>query len=527
MGEKSSAQAPERTNSRRGTEALLEGRYTLRDSEGSEPRASTSGSSSPATSFPKHTSRWTRRLLAAGAAGNSKSEATQSSPPDEDAIAPCPAPLPKSRSSRGSASTCSRNSDTSSFMGSPRVTGSPKVTGSPRVLRRGTSLLGELVPKPASVLFRSLQLESRLGEGRYGMVWKCVDPKIGMEYACKQVDKTRNPKSLKREVECLTRVQVHPGVLRLEGVYESELYLYLVTELCDGGDLFEYLSKTGPLRESQARGMFGQLARALNHCHARGVMHRDIKPENVLLKQCGAEGELVAKLADFGLSKRMMPGEMTVGWVGSDPYEAPEVLALKPYDFSADVFSLGVVLFGMLSGTWPSFKEGRVFDAEAEFAWPGWKRISKEARDLLASMLSHQPSARPKMSEVVNHAWLKSTAPDIGVAKLTKAQSARARVQQGTPQDAEKGEIVPLHPQALRIARAKSHSDTSGSEGSGNGCSNNVTPRSSAAAGVVASRCTGSSLSEVSWAGSELSSPQSCLDEARTSFELSRDTMIK
>lgn len=261
---------------------------------------------------------------------------------------------------------------------------------------------------PAKQFFRRYQVHEQIGSGSYGTVWRCTDKDTGDEVACKQINKKQGMGSIIDELDCLTRAQGCEFVLRLVGVYESELYVYLVTEQCNGGDLFDYLQKEGHMEEQDAKVLFAQVLEALHHCHHRGVLHRDIKPENVLLHVCPTTGQRSARLADFGLACRLRSGETAKGWVGSEPYEAPEVMASKPYGLSADVFSLGVVLFGMLSANWPHFSEGRAFDSKRNFWRRGWKGVSAEGKDLLTRMMSVDPEKRPSTTQILAGPWLSS-----------------------------------------------------------------------------------------------------------------------
>ncbi|CAI5459493.1 unnamed protein product [Closterium sp. Yama58-4] len=167
-------------------------------------------------------------------------------------------------------------------------------------------------------------------------------------------------------------------------------------------------------------------------------MHRDIKLENVLLctplnssgpqyyycsalppaplpKQVTASNDRVlAKLADFGLAVHLAPGEKTVGTAGSRPYEAPEVILGQEYDMKADVWSLGVLLFGMLSCAMPFQGHGdrqlirQILRGNVDLSRGAWSAVSAEAKDLIRAMLSVNPDERISMAQVVAHPWIKA-----------------------------------------------------------------------------------------------------------------------
>lgn len=264
---------------------------------------------------------------------------------------------------------------------------------------------------PSKLLYDEYQFQSSLGEGQYGSVWRCVERSTGRVLACKQMNKKKHPKSVDRETTCFVRVQSHRNIVQLEQVFEDAENIYFLMDLCTGGDLLPVICKSGGLPEEEASAIFWQLVEAVGHCHARGVIHRDIKPENVLL-DTPVDGVPLVKLADFGLATAVKKGKMAQGWVGSPPYEAPEVIELKPYDFQADVWSLGVVLYGMLSANWPSFLQGRKFNRRIDFQAPIWEPISGEAKSLITRMLASNPMDRPTTDEILQDSWFAMFLPD-------------------------------------------------------------------------------------------------------------------
>ncbi|CAI5944422.1 unnamed protein product [Closterium sp. NIES-65] len=195
--------------------------------------------------------------------------------------------------------------------------------------------------------------------------------------ACKQIRTAGLSEAemadLQREIYSLSLLGSHENILSLAHVYADEKTVYLVTELCNGGDLFDLVDRSGDgLDEASAAKIFVQIVRAVRWCHAHRIVHRDIKPENILLTKsmtvaAGTTGSssasiadnLSVRLADFGLAFQLKPGCAMVGIGGSMPYEAPEMLAEQPYNTKADVWSLGVLLYSMLTSTWPAFPGNR------------------------------------------------------------------------------------------------------------------------------------------------------------------------
>ncbi|GJP30851.1 hypothetical protein CLOM_g7181 [Closterium sp. NIES-68] len=203
-----------------------------------------------------------------------------------------------------------------------------------------------------------------------------------------------------------------PAIVQLHAVFEDDKAVHLVMDLCDSGDLYDEVVRRGRLPEKESALLFRQIASALAFCHARGVMHRDMKPENVLLhKQGDASNRLTVKLADFGLAIPLSAGETTRGVSGSTFYMAPEVLSGE-YCHSADVWSLGVILYTMLSGTVPFFgadhseSTDAVLNGRLDFSGPEWATISVEAKGLIRCMLHRDPRRRPTAAKVLSHPWV-------------------------------------------------------------------------------------------------------------------------
>lgn len=154
-------------------------------------------------------------------------------------------------------------------------------------------------------------LGKQLGWGQFGVIKECVDKFSGEVLACKSIAKDRlvtqeDVRSIKLEIEIMTRLSGHPNVVDLKAVYEEEDYVHLVMELCAGGELFHMLEKRGRFSEPEARLFFRHLMQVVMYCHDKGVVHRDLKPENILLATKSTSSPI--KLADFGLATYIKPG---------------------------------------------------------------------------------------------------------------------------------------------------------------------------------------------------------------------------
>ncbi|XP_010255556.1 PREDICTED: calcium-dependent protein kinase 26-like [Nelumbo nucifera] len=258
-------------------------------------------------------------------------------------------------------------------------------------------------------------LGEQLGWGQFGVIRTCSDKLTGEVLACKSIAKERlvtqdDVRSVKLEIEIMTRLSGHPNVVDIKAVYEEEDYVHLVMELCAGGELFHRLEKHGRFSESEAQALFSHLMQVVMYCHDKGIVHRDLKPENILLATRASSSPI--KLADFGLATYIEPGQSLHGTVGSPFYIAPEVLT-GGYNQAADVWSAGVILYILLSGMPPFWgkTKSRIFEAvrAADLRFPSepWDRISASAKDLISGMLCTDPAKRLTAAQVLDHSWIK------------------------------------------------------------------------------------------------------------------------
>lgn len=275
----------------------------------------------------------------------------------------------------------------------------------------------------------SYEIGKTLGHGASGKVYMAIHKHTGKKFACKVVKKNANmndAQSMSTEIEIMKRIR-HRNIVSMYELYETPKCLWIILELVDGGDLHHYLAQTVHYNEVMAARQFRQILQGLHYLHSLGVVHRDLKLDNLLLSGSGANCE--AKIADFGLSalvridedgydpeesgKRKNYGALKDMW-GTKEYFAPEVIN-QSYGPQADVWALGCVLYEMLSGeqAFPvregdteSKFYGRIKRGEYDLAKPVWKKISKEAKDLLVKMLKVDPVQRLSASECLLHPWV-------------------------------------------------------------------------------------------------------------------------
>lgn len=194
----------------------------------------------------------------------------------------------------------------------------------------------------------------QLGKGTYGDVSAAIHLETGQRRAVKAILRTKikNWDRFLTEVKILQQLD-HPNVIKLYEYFEDDTYVYLVTELCSGGELFDRIIKHEFFGEDDAARIFRQIVQALNYCHGNHVVHRDLKPENFLFVSDADNSDL--KIIDFGLSKIMSGGrlERMKTRAGTPYYISPEVLAGN-YDVSCDMWSAGCMLYILLCG-YPPF----------------------------------------------------------------------------------------------------------------------------------------------------------------------------
>ncbi|XP_075529785.1 serine/threonine-protein kinase D1-like isoform X3 [Dermacentor variabilis] len=251
-----------------------------------------------------------------------------------------------------------------------------------------------------------------LGSGQFGIVYGGVHRTSARAVAIKVIDKLRFPTKqeaqLKNEVAILQNIH-HPGVVDLEKMFETAERIFVVMEKLKG-DMLEMIlsSEKGRLSERTTRFLIYQILIALKHLHSKNIVHCDLKPENVLLS---SDSELPqVKLCDFGFARIIGEKSFRRSVVGTPAYLAPEVLRNKGYNRSLDMWSVGVIIYVSLSGTFPFNEEEDINDQiqNADFMYPPnpWKDISPEAVDLINNLLQVKTRKRYTVDKSLVHTWL-------------------------------------------------------------------------------------------------------------------------
>ncbi|XP_030625261.1 serine/threonine-protein kinase D1 isoform X2 [Chanos chanos] len=251
-----------------------------------------------------------------------------------------------------------------------------------------------------------------LGSGQFGIVYGGKHRKTGRDVAIKIIDKLRFPtkqeSQLRNEVAILQNLH-HPGVVNLECMFETPERVFVVMEKLHG-DMLEMIlsSEKGRLPERITKFLIAQILVALRHLHFKNIVHCDLKPENVLLASADAFPQV--KLCDFGFARIIGEKSFRRSVVGTPAYLAPEVLRNKGYNRSLDMWSVGVIIYVSLSGTFPFNEDEDIHDQiqNAAFMYPPnpWKKISQEAIDLINNLLQVKMRKRYSVDKSLSHPWL-------------------------------------------------------------------------------------------------------------------------
>ncbi|KAL6427376.1 hypothetical protein ACFW04_008725 [Cataglyphis niger] len=251
------------------------------------------------------------------------------------------------------------------------------------------------------------KLLKTIGKGNFAKVKLAKHVPTGKEVAIKIIDKTQlNPGSLQklfREVRIMKMLD-HPNIVKLFQVIETEKTLYLVMEYASGGEVFDYLVLHGRMKEKEARAKFRQIVSAVQYCHQKKIIHRDLKAENLLL-----DSEMNIKIADFGFSNEFTPGNKLDTFCGSPPYAAPELFQGKKYDGpEVDVWSLGVILYTLVSGSLPfdgsTLRELRERVLRGKYRIPFY--MSTDCENLLKKFLVLNPTKRASLENIMKDKWM-------------------------------------------------------------------------------------------------------------------------
>jgi calcium-dependent protein kinase len=273
--------------------------------------------------------------------------------------------------------------------------------------------------KPIEEIYDGVHDGPVLGSGVSGIVRLVIHRATGVKYAVKcldigLIDSTEGLRALRNEIFIMCQLD-HPNVVRIEEVYESVNEIYILQELCVGGDLFDRLDEQTDYHytEAQCAHLVKQMLSSVRYLHSKGIIHRDLKLENFLFSSIKVESEL--KMIDFGLSKHFVLGEHHHEQVGTPYTVAPEIIR-GAYDEKSDIWALGVITYLLLSGETPfggldgedlMLVKENIMRAEVLFEPKEvWESVSDAGKNFVKTLLNPEPTLRPTARETQKNPWI-------------------------------------------------------------------------------------------------------------------------
>jgi serine/threonine protein kinase len=261
------------------------------------------------------------------------------------------------------------------------------------------------------VCLSSFSIVKVLGEGSFGKVYKAVKKNTGEVLAIKSLskrnlEKKRQLKYAVNEARVMKQLD-HPNIVALKFCFQTKRCLYLALEYCPNGDLGMHLKQWRKFDEDRARFYIAQTMLALEYLHNRDIVYRDLKPENLLLDSVGN-----IKLTDFGLVKDQLTSAegVAASFCGSPAYLAPEMIRGQISSKAGDIYTLGVVLYEMLTGETPFYTKdmqvlfNRVLKEKLTF--PSY--VSKQAKEFITKAMMKDPSKRGCIQTMLNHPYMRA-----------------------------------------------------------------------------------------------------------------------
>ena len=260
-------------------------------------------------------------------------------------------------------------------------------------------------------------LSTEIGSGGFAKVVQAKHIPTGENVAVKVLDKLQlmeNPEDferIEREIQILKLVK-HKNIIKLYEVVETPQKIYIVMELCEEGELFDYIVSKGRLNENEACVFFQEIVNAIDYLHSQNIVHRDIKPENMLLTK--HKGKPTIKLIDFGISRPYLNDTLLSTPCGTASYAAPEMhKGEEYYGLLTDVYSCGIVLYSMVYGYLPFCEddENENVNNIIKGDYLLENDVSESVRDLIMNCLKTNPVERYDLEQIKQHPWFNSVTP--------------------------------------------------------------------------------------------------------------------
>ncbi|KAK8925764.1 CBL-interacting protein kinase 11 [Platanthera zijinensis] len=269
----------------------------------------------------------------------------------------------------------------------------------------------------------------QIGSGSFSVVWLARHRVHGVEVAVKEIVMDKLSKKLQEsllsEIVILKHIK-HPNIIRMHEIIEGTERIYLILEYCRGGDLSVYLQRHGKILEATAKQFMQQLANGLQVLRDNNLMHRDLKPQNLLLTT--TDDNVVLKIADFGFARSLQPLVLAETLCGSPLYMAPEIMNLQKYDAKADLWSVGAILFQLVTGKTPFTGNNQIQLLQninsTDLRFPQDCNLSHDCIDLCKKLLRRNPLERLTFEEFFNHPFLAQSKPDQPLRRISSPQGA-------------------------------------------------------------------------------------------------------
>ncbi|XP_009473045.1 PREDICTED: cGMP-dependent protein kinase 2 isoform X1 [Nipponia nippon] len=276
--------------------------------------------------------------------------------------------------------------------------------------------------------FQNLEVVTTLGVGGFGRVELVKVKNENMTFAMKCIKKkhivdTKQQEHIYSEKKILEQI-CSPFIVKLYRTFKDSKYVYMLLEACLGGELWSLLRDRGSFDEATTKFCVGCVTEAFDYLHHIGIIYRDLKPENLILD---AEGYI--KLVDFGFAKKIGSGQKTWTFCGTPEYVAPEVILSKGHDFSVDFWSLGILVYELLTGSPPfsgadqMMTYNLILKGIEKLDFP--KIITRRPEDLIRRLCRQNPTERlgnlrNGINDIKKHRWLSGFNWDgLKVRKLT------------------------------------------------------------------------------------------------------------
>lgn len=263
------------------------------------------------------------------------------------------------------------------------------------------------------------EMGEELGSGQFAIVRKCKEKSSGVEYAAKFIKKRRLSSSrrgvsreeIEREVNILREIQ-HSNIITLHDIFENKTDVILILELVSGGELFDFLAEKESLTEEEATQFLKQILDGVQYLHSKRIAHFDLKPENIMLLDKNVPNPRI-KLIDFGIAHQIKEGNEFKNIFGTPEFVAPEIVNYEPLGLEADMWSIGVITYILLSGASPFLGETKqetltnISAVNYDFDEEYFSNTSELAKDFIRRLLVKDPKKRMTIDDSLEHPWIK------------------------------------------------------------------------------------------------------------------------